>query len=81
MKQNTYATARRRHYFILGLWQEGGAIPGSTPVWRYSLENPRTAERRGFGDARDLLALLEQWMALPTHDEPALHRSHEDPTP
>lgn len=81
MIQHTHETARRRHVFILGLWQEGGATPGKTPVWRYSLENPRTAERRGFGDARDLLAMLEQWMALPAHHEPTLHNSREDITP
>ena len=80
MKQHTYAATRRRHYFILGLWQEGGATPGASPVWRYSLENPRTAERRGFGDPRDLLALLDQWMALPAHHEPTLHKPYEDPT-
>jgi hypothetical protein len=81
MTQQSYTATRRRHTFILGLWQEGGAAPGASPVWRYSLENPRTAERCGFGDARDLLAMLEQWMALPAHQEPKLHKPHEDPTP
>ncbi len=81
MAQITPSSLRRYQHFILCLWQEGSAAPNAAPVWRYSLENPYTAERRGFGDARDLMALLDQWMALPPHGEPTLTKPNEDTAP
>jgi len=46
---------------MLRLWQAGSR--GGQPVWRASLENPRTGERLAFGDAKDLFAFLADLMA------------------
>lgn len=48
----------RYHLFLLGLWPEGEA-----GEWRFSLENPRTAERTGFRDLEDLVQFLQHWMS------------------
>jgi hypothetical protein len=44
---------------MLRLWQvcEGGQL-----IWRASLDNPHTGERRGFADPRALFAFLEEQM-------------------
>lgn len=54
----------RYHLVVLCLWQERGA---GGPVWRFSLENPQTAERLGFGTLAALGAYLQAW----TRDPPA----------
>jgi hypothetical protein len=43
--------------YLLRLWRARVAGRG---VWRASLEDPRTGERRGFADLAQLLAYLEQ---------------------
>jgi hypothetical protein len=43
------------HSFILSLWAEGGARPNAPPVWRFSLEDPHTDQRRGFKDLAELM--------------------------
>lgn len=45
--------APRYHAYVLRCWAE---TPG---VWRFSVENPHTGERRGFGDMPALMAFLE----------------------
>jgi hypothetical protein len=50
----------RHQSFILSLWQETGPSHQSPPVWRFSLEDPHTAERRGFREIDDLLKYLDQ---------------------
>lgn len=47
----------RYHLFLLGLWPEGEAGD-----WRFSLENPRTAERTGFGNLDELTQFIQRWM-------------------
>jgi len=42
--------------YLLRLWR---VVSGSRPVWRASLENPRTTECQGFADLQLLLAFLE----------------------
>lgn len=62
----------RHHSFILSLWPESGPLPHSPPVWRISLENPRTAERRGFKDMGELMRFLEEWTAVPPPEESSI---------
>jgi hypothetical protein len=45
--------------FLLRLWQEQAATPDQPSIWRYSLDDPRTGERRGFGDIAALLHFLQ----------------------
>lgn len=59
----------RYHLVILCLWQEHGAADKDCLVWRYSLENPRTAERHGFHDLGALAAFLSQWTSEPAAEE------------
>lgn len=49
--------------FVLTLWQAGNALPDGAPVWRYSLEDPHTGERIGFGHADEVAQFLRQWAA------------------
>ncbi len=56
-------TPIRYRTFLLTLWAE--TINQSTGhcVWRYSLENPHTTQRIGFGTLETLLLYLQQQMA------------------
>ena len=55
----------RRHSFILSLWSEGSPLPNAPTVWRYSLEDPHSAQRRGFKDLAELMQFLEARLAFP----------------
>jgi hypothetical protein len=46
------------HAWLLRCWQEPGAT-APDGGWRFSLEDPHTGVRRGFGDLAALLAFLE----------------------
>ena len=65
---------RRYISYLLRLWQVSS---GGELVWRASLENPHTGERRGFARLADLVAFLEEEMRnrTQTGDGP---RSPED---
>ncbi len=54
---------RRYRLFILGVWTQPARQPGCPPAWRISLENPRTAECKGFADLAELVVHLTAWMA------------------
>jgi hypothetical protein len=60
------------HSFILSLWTEGGALPNDPPVWRISLEDPHTDQRRGFKDLAELMRFLEEWTAVPLQELPGV---------
>lgn len=60
----------RHHSFILSLWVEGAALPNAPPVWRYSLEDPHSVQRRGFKDLAELVRFLEEWTAVPPEEPP-----------
>lgn len=66
MEQRPYP----RHSFILSLWAEGGARPNAPPVWRYSLEEPHSAQRHGFKDLAELVRFLEEWTAVSLEEPP-----------
>ncbi|MEI2692112.1 MAG: hypothetical protein V9H69_21365 [Anaerolineae bacterium] len=61
MAQNTTPPPQRYQFFILGLWAQP-TWPGRPGAWRISLENPQTAERKGFSDPAELAAFLAAWM-------------------
>lgn len=44
--------------YVLRLWREPSEADNAD-VWRFSLENVRTGERRGFADLPGLLAFLQ----------------------
>jgi hypothetical protein len=45
------------HSYLLRFWQ--AIEEGKNPVWRFSLEDPRTREQHGFADLEALFAFLE----------------------
>ncbi len=48
---------RDYHAYLLRLWRVN---TGRATLWRASLEDSRTGERKGFADLRGLLAFLEE---------------------
>jgi hypothetical protein len=50
---------RRYLSYLLRLWQ---ASSGGELVWRASLEDPHSGERRGFASLAELVAFLEEEM-------------------
>jgi hypothetical protein len=45
--------------YILRSWQEAKALSKEESVWRFSLEDPNTHQRRGFPNLEMLVAFLE----------------------
>lgn len=60
----------RHQSFILSLWQEAEATADNSAVWRFSLENPQTSERRGFTEIAGLLNFLNEWTAVSPKELP-----------
>ncbi|MCB0174956.1 MAG: hypothetical protein KDJ97_30895 [Anaerolineae bacterium] len=48
------------HAYLLRFWGERIHIPEDAVVWRFSLEDPHTGERRGFANLQQLLAFLDE---------------------
>ncbi len=48
----------RYRVYLLRLWQEQTASPERAAIWRTSLEDPKTGQRRGFDGLDSLLAFL-----------------------
>jgi hypothetical protein len=53
----------RHRSYILTFWEERSHDPDTPAVWRFSLEDPHTGQRRGFADLKKLLAALQQEVA------------------
>ena len=67
---------RRYLSYLLRLWQ---ASSGGELVWRASLEDPHTGERRGFASLAELIACLEEEMRghILTRDVPDRHEKSQ----
>ena len=61
---NILGDAPRYRAYLLRCWAEHGLSAPAPAVWRYSLEDPHTGERRGFADLAALLAFLPAELAL-----------------
>ena len=48
----------RYRSYLLSFWEERSRDPDTTVVWRFSLEDPRTGQRRGFANLEELAAFL-----------------------
>jgi rRNA maturation protein Nop10 len=44
--------------YVLRSWREGGSYSNAPAVWRFSLEDPTTRQRRGFADLAALMSFL-----------------------
>ena len=49
----------RYRAYLLRCWAEHSPSTAAPAVWRYSLEDPHTGERRAFADLAALMAYLE----------------------
>ncbi len=61
MSSSETPTPRYQH-FILQLRQELNQTAAESPIWRLSLEDPRTGERKGFRTVDELAVYLKTWM-------------------
>jgi hypothetical protein len=53
----------RYRSYLLTLWEERNRDPNLPVVWRFSLEEARSGQRRGFADLEALVVALKQEMA------------------
>ena len=53
------------HAYLLRFWEERGE-QGTSAAWRFSLEDPQTAQRHGFADLASLTAWLETATGRPS---------------
>ena len=49
----------RYRSYLLTFWEERGRDPQTPVVWRFSLEDPRTGQRRGFSGLEEVMAFLQ----------------------
>ena len=58
-------TGRLPHYrvYLLRCWQERSQMSHQSDVWRFSLEDTRLGERRGFSTFEALIATLRAELA------------------
>jgi hypothetical protein len=62
----TLDPALRYHAYVLRFWREGGPPADPPAVWRFSLEDVETGERRGFINLDTLVAFLRT-LSAPEH--------------
>ena len=56
--------ASRYQSYVLRCWQEHSVHAGrETMAWRFSLQNPRTNQRRAFATLESLLVSLQEELA------------------
>lgn len=58
-----FDTPPRYRSYLLTVWEERNPDPNLPAVWRFSLEDPHTGQRRGFANLAALVAALEDEMA------------------
>ena len=54
--------------YILRIWEERDPKTESSARWRYTLTDPRSNQRHGFNNLRDLCQFLELNLSQPTND-------------
>jgi hypothetical protein len=59
--------------YVLRSWQEGHPSSEAPVVWRFSLEDPATRQRRGFADLEALMHFLKAETATSQDMEPINH--------
>ena len=48
----------RYRSYLLSFWEERSQNPDTPVVWRFSLEDPHTGQRRGFASIEKVMAFL-----------------------
>jgi hypothetical protein len=54
----------RARIYLLRIWEEREGAPEVVVVWRFSLEEPGTGQRRGFAALAALTAFLDGQLAM-----------------
>ena len=49
----------RYHSYVLTFWEERSHDPDASVVWRFSLKDPHTNQRRGFPGLQEMVAFLQ----------------------
>lgn len=49
--------------YLLRCWEERSDLPDGRVIWRFSLEDPHTGQRRGFATFDALMAVLRDELA------------------
>ena len=50
----------RYRSYLLSFWEERSQDPDTPVVWRFSLQDPRTGQRRGFASIERVMASLRR---------------------
>jgi hypothetical protein len=68
------AKTKPLHYriYLLTIWVEPGREDEATQMWRFSLKNPRTGQRRGFTNLTELVIALHTEL-IENHQEALNH--------
>ena len=53
----------RYRSYLLTCWEERSRDPGAPDLWRFSLKDPNTGQRRGFADLEEMLVFLRGELA------------------
>ena len=53
----------RYRTYLLTIWEERSQDPTSSTVWRFSLKDPDTGQRRGFAGLEEMMAFLRSELA------------------
>lgn len=61
----------RYRSYLLRCWEERSHLPRGPTVWRFSLQNPHTGERRGFASLEALFAALQSQLEVEDQPPPA----------
>ncbi len=54
--------------YILRIWEERGPKSDATDRWRFTLTDPRSNQRHGFNNLRDMCQFLEINLSQPPTD-------------
>ena len=55
-----FNTPPRYRFYLLTVWEERNLDPNLPVTWRFSLEDARSRQRRGFADMASLMTAVER---------------------
>jgi hypothetical protein len=78
-----FETPPRYRSYLLTVWEERNVDPNLPVAWRFSLEDARTGQRRGFAGLEALVTALKQEMAddQATRQDPAARLADQTSRP
>jgi hypothetical protein len=65
MQHSSSERPLRSHFFVLHLWEVRSSQMGGPSLWRLSVEDGQSGERKGFKNLATFVAFLEAWMQNP----------------